>query len=112
MKQRLDQEVYYKKPGTFFRSIGTVLQFTPIPGHLKNKANQKNYKFSTTDTEKITNWLLENTEFTIFPLTDNFIIEKDLIERYCPLLNHTYNPLKLEELQWDREKCRSIARGG
>ncbi len=88
------------------------MQFTPIPGHLKNKANQKNYKFSTTDTEKITNWLLENTEFTIFPLTDNFIIEKDLIERYCPLLNHTYNPLKLEELQWDREKCRSIARGG
>ncbi|WP_298529653.1 GIY-YIG nuclease family protein [uncultured Christiangramia sp.] len=111
LKQRLDQEVYHKKPGTFFRSIGAVLQFTPIPGHLKNKANKKNYKFSATDTEKITNWLLANTEFTILPITDNFKIEKDLIEKYCPLLNHSYNPSKLPELILERENCRSIAKG-
>ena len=111
LKQRLDQEVYHKKAGTFFRSIGAVLQFNPIPGHLKDRANKKNYKFSKTDKQKITIWLLQNAEFSIFLINDNFKIEKDLIEKYCPLLNYSHNPLKLDELKLDREKCRKIANG-
>jgi hypothetical protein len=112
LKERLSQEVFHTSPGTFFRSIGVVIGFTPIPGHLKGKSNQKNYKFSKSDTKAITDWLIENTEFAVHPVVNkDFSIEKDLIKKYCPLLNDTHNPLTLAELKTDRKKCREIALG-
>jgi hypothetical protein len=108
LRNRLNQEIYHTSPGTFFRSIGAVLGFTPIPGHLIGKSNKKNYKFSKEDTKKITDWLLKNTEFNICE-ADDFSNEKQLIEKYCPILNDTYNPKKLVELKEDRKKCREIA---
>jgi hypothetical protein len=109
LKDRLDQEILHTKPGTFFRSIGCVLVYFPIKGHLKNKCNKYNYKFSKEDTKKITEWLLENIEICILN-TDEFHLEKDLINKYRPLLNQSHNPFKLKELEKDRKKCIEIAR--
>ncbi len=111
LRDRLGQEIYHTSPGTFFRSIGAVLNYKPTPGSLKGKLNQKNYKFSPTDTNSITNWLLKNTEFVIKEVQMDFSIEDELIRKYCPLLNDKSNPLRLSELREDRKKCREIAIG-
>ncbi len=111
LRDRLNQEIYHTSPGTFFRSIGAVLNYKPIPGHLKGKRNQKNYKFSPTDTNSITHWLLKNTEFVIKEVQGDFSVEDELIRKYCPLLNDKSNPLRLSELREDRKKCREIAVG-
>lgn len=111
LSKRLNQEIYHTSPGTFFRSIGAVLNYTPIPGHLKDKKNQKNYKFSAKDSLSISNWLLKNVEFNIHPIAKDFSVENELIEKYYPLLNDTSNPLRLDELREDRKKCREIAVG-
>lgn len=34
LKSRLEQELEHIKPGTFFRSIGCVLKYFPVKGHL------------------------------------------------------------------------------
>lgn len=111
LRDRLNQEIYHTSPGTFFSSIGAVLNYKPIPGHLKGKRNQKNYKFSPTDTNSISNWLLQNTEFVIKEVQGDFSVEDELIRKYCPLLNDKSNPLRLSELREDRKKCREIAVG-
>mgnify|MGYP001061491924 CR=1 FL=1 len=109
--ERLGQEIEHKSPGTFFRSIGCVLRYSPIKGHLKGHSNQNNYKFSTTDTAEIVKWLKSNVEISIVENNGSFEIEKDFIKKYCPLLNDTHNPMKLQELKDDKDKCRKIARG-
>ncbi len=111
LRNRLSQEIYHTNPGTFFRSIGAALNYSPIPEHLKGKRNQKNYKFSSIDTNSISNWLLKNTEFSIVEVQGDFSIEDELIKKYCPLLNDKSNPLRLSELREDRKKCREIAVG-
>ena len=110
LRERLGQELELKRPGTFYRSIGCVLNYLPIKGHLKGKVNQNNFKFSQKDKSEITNWLRENVELSIVKYNGNFNIENELIKKYCPLLNDTHNPLKLQELIDDKAKCRKIAR--
>lgn len=107
--ERLSQELEHIRPGTFFRSIGAVLKYLPIPGHLKGKSNQKNYKFSPEKTRKIIVWLRQNIEVCVVEHSGNFGLENDLIEKYTPILNHTGNPHKCQELIEDRAKCRRIA---
>lgn len=107
LANRLSQEFYHTSAGTFFRSIGAVLQFIPIPKHLGNKSNQKNYRFSKSDTESIITWLTNNVEICVANHSVGFDIEK-----YKPLLNHTHNPEKCQELIYDRKKCRLIAVNG
>lgn len=109
--ERLDQEIEHKGPGTFFRSIGCVLEYLPIKGHLKGHSNQNNYKFSTTDTAEIVEWLISNIEISIVEYNSSFEIEKEFINKYCPLLNYNHNPMKLQELKEDKDNCRKIARG-
>jgi hypothetical protein len=111
LKDRLEQEIEHKSPGTFFRSIGTVLEKSPIKGHLKGKKNQNNFKFSESDTLEIIEWLKMNVEISIIKNTNDFNFEKTLINKYCPLLNDTHNPKKLLELKEDKAICRKIARG-
>jgi hypothetical protein len=111
LRERLEQEIEHKSPGTFFRSIGCVLRYSPIKGHLKDHSNQNNYKFSTTDTAEIVKWLKSNVEISIVEYNGSFEIEKDFIKKYCPFLNDTHNPMKLQELKDDKDKCRKIARG-
>lgn len=108
---RLGQELYHKRAGTFFRSIGAVLEKEPIPGHLKGMSNQKNYKFSAEDTNDIINWLKENTEVCIVAHEGDFKVENNFIKKYAPILNHTHNPRKCIELIEDRARCRKIAIG-
>jgi hypothetical protein len=109
LRDRLSQELEHTSPGTFFRSIGAVLKFLPIKGHLKGKSNQTNYKFTPEDTRKIILWLRQNIEICIVELSGTFEIENDLIRKYTPILNHTGNPNKCQELIEDRAKCRRIA---
>lgn len=110
LRERLAQELELKSPGTFFRSIGCVLKYSPIKGHLKGKSNQNNFKFSTNDKSEIIKWLKDNIELSIAKYTDDFNIESELIRKYCPLLNDTHNPMKLQVLKDDKDKCRKIAR--
>lgn len=111
LRQRLEQELKNKRPGTFFRSIGCVLGYEPISGHLANMTNQNNYKFSHDDTNEIIEWLNNNIEISIIEYNGDFEIEKNTIKILCPLLNIENNPLALQELKEDRQKCRDIARG-
>lgn len=108
--ERLFQELKLKKPGTFFRSIGCVLEYLPKKGHLKGKTNQNNFKFSKSDKEEIIEWLKKNVELSIVEFEGNFSDESKLIGKYCPLLNDTHNPMRLQELKEDKDKCRRIAR--
>lgn len=110
LRDRLAQELELKKPGTFFRSIGCVLNYLPIKGHLKGKSNQNNYKFSPKDKSEIIDWLKANVELSIVKYEGDFNIENKLIGKFCPLLNDNHNPLKLQELKDDKDKCRKIAR--
>ncbi len=110
LKKRLRQELKHEGPGTFFRSIGCVLRYTPIKGHLIGRSNQNNFKFSTEDTAKIIKWLQKNVELSIVKFGGDFNIEKDFIKKYCPLLNNSHNPKRLRELKEDKEICRKIAR--
>lgn len=112
LSQRLEQELEHKSAGTFFRSIGSVLGYSPMKGHLIGKANQDNFKFSKEDTNKIISWLKENVEISIVEYEGNFdLIEGELISKYAPLLNIDKNPLKLQELIDDRKRCKNIAVG-
>ncbi len=112
IRQRLEQELEHKSPGTFFRSIGCVLGYLPIKGHLIGRVNQNNFKFSKNDTEEIINWLEENTEVSIVAFEGKLdLMEGKLIEKHTPLLNINKNPLRLEELINDRNRCKKIAIG-
>ena len=110
LRERLAQELELKKPGTFFRSIGCVLGYLPEKGHLKGKSNQNNFKFSKPDKKEIIEWLRNNIELSIVKFEGDFSIESKLIGKYCPLLNDTHNPMKLQELKDDKDICRKIAR--
>lgn len=110
LKKRLEQEILHTSPGTFFRSIGVVLEFWPPSGSLKEKANKRNYQFNEQDTYKIVSWLKTNIKISIIEFEGDFhSTEKKLIEEYSPLLNNTHNPKKLKELEEDRKKARQIA---
>lgn len=111
LRERLKEELEHIRPGTFFRSIGCILGYRPIEGHLRGMVNQNNYRFSDDDTGKISDWLKKNVEVSIIKHDGAFNIETELIKRYCPLLNIQHNPKRLMELEEDRKKCIRIARG-
>lgn len=109
LKDRLNQELYAKGHGTFFRSIGAVLGYLPEAGSLYGKSNQNNYKFIKEDQKKIILWIENNLEIAVFK-TSNFEEEKHLICKLKPLLNDSHNPLALTELRMVKDKCRITAR--
>ncbi|MCZ2083645.1 MAG: hypothetical protein LC112_05180 [Flavobacteriales bacterium] len=110
LAKRLNQELYAKGHGTFYRSIGAVLGYLPENGSLKDKANQNNYKFAASDNLKITKWIEENLEIAIFRFSGDFKIENAIIKNYTPLLNDSHNPLSLTELKQLKDQCRKTAR--
>jgi hypothetical protein len=109
LSKRLGQELQHTSSGTFFRSIGAVLEKRPKLGSLNDYSNKKNYKFSFSDTQEIIDWLSENVEVAIATFSGHFSIENEIIANYSPLLNHTGNPNKCLELIEDRAECRRIA---
>lgn len=107
---RICQEIRGVGHGTFFRSIGAVLGFLPPQGSLIGKKNQNNYKFSKEDTREIIAWINSNLEISWISYDGDFTIEKELINKYCPLLNDRHNPQSLKELKQDKNRCRLSAR--
>lgn len=105
-----NQELRAKGHGTFFRSIGAVLNFTPLKGSLKEKANKRNYRFSESDEKKIINWIDENLLINWIEIDENLEqFETDLILRHKPILNIAKNPNSISELSALRAKCVQIA---
>jgi hypothetical protein len=109
-KRFLGQELRARGHGTFFRGIGAVLGFRPIPGSLKNYSNKNNYTFSTKDETSIIQWINKNLMVNWVSFDSDFEqTETQLIEHYLPLLNSDKNPAKLDELAALRKECREIA---
>ncbi|MDN3725121.1 hypothetical protein QRD02_12060 [Aequorivita sp. SDUM287046] len=110
LKKRLNQELYAKGPGTFFRTLGAILRYTPPIGSLIGKANQKNYRFSYKDQSEIIEWIETNLTVNWITIDNNLkLIESTIIENNRPFLNTTYNPSAIEELTLLRRECRKIA---
>tara|TARA_Y100001958_G_C21114597_1_gene460537 strand:+ start:29 stop:853 length:825 start_codon:yes stop_codon:yes gene_type:complete len=109
-KRMLNQELRAKGHGTFFRSIGAVLDFRPQRGSLSGKKS-KNYKFNLTDQHKIIQWINENlmVHWTTVDFVDNNE-ETSLIHQHKPLLNIAKNPLSLNAIESLRKECLDIAR--
>ncbi|MBQ4915276.1 hypothetical protein J8L85_12560 [Maribacter sp. MMG018] len=108
----LGQELRAKGHGTFFRSLGAVLGFTPEKGSLVGKKNQNNYKFSPKHQEEIIDWINKNLIVNWVEVDVNLdATEKGLLKTYLPLLNLTGNPGKLTEVTQLRDECKRIARG-
>lgn len=108
-KRFLGQELRAKGHGTFFRSIGAVLGYTPEKGSLATAKIKNNYTFKPTDEAKIISWINANLEVNWVTYTGDFSIEKDWIKKYTPLLNDTHNPKRLTILKEDKANCRAIA---
>lgn len=111
-KRFLGQELRAKGHGTFFRSLGAVLGFTPEPGSLIGKSNQDNYKFHPSIEKEIIKWIEANLVINWVVVSDNLKgIENDLIKEHLPLLNIAGNPGALALVQELRNQCKRIARG-
>jgi hypothetical protein len=107
---RLEEECRGKRHGTFFRSIGALLNLRPPAGSLVGKANCNNYKFDSRDCKNIITWMNENLLFDFLEVKKNInYIEKDLIKHFHPLLNINHNPSKSNYLMEARKECREIA---
>lgn len=70
---------------------------------IQNTKPNDNRKIKRLDEQKITQWLLENTEFKIIESDDYKNLEKFYIKTYVPPLNITYNPNPII-LQGERTK--------
>lgn len=109
LRQRLDQELWAKGHGIFFRGMGAVLGYRPPVGSLLNKKNKKNYTFSAADEAKIIQWINKNLLVNWVIFDGNFKkTETTLIQQYLPLMNTIKNPSKLPELAKLRKLCREI----
>lgn len=97
---------------TFFRGIGAVRGFWPVPGHLFGKANQNNFRFSRDDNARIIAWNLAHL-YVRFVAVDTSLFpnaEANAIRGHCPILNKTHNPNPVKDLVDIRAECRRIAR--
>ncbi len=111
LRQRLvRQELRAKGHGTFFRSIGAVLGYQPVPGSLVERTNKHNYTFSWDDKEAIVDWINRHLQVSWVPLESGFdAIERRLIRDLGPLLNLSGNPRALPELTELRQACVRVA---
>ena len=113
LRERLwEEELSHKRPATFFRGIGAILDYLPPKGSLIGYANQKNYKFSPEDTNAIIKWMKLSLVVNWIQLTPSLILdtEKELIVKYAPMMNTTHNPRKNKELAAARKRCREYAK--
>jgi hypothetical protein len=109
-KRFLGQELRARGHGTFFRSLGAILGYTPPKGSLHNAANKNNYKFSFSDERKIINWINESLIVSwIQTENDHGSIETELIYELKPLINIAKNPFSFRMVQEKRDRCRRIA---
>ncbi|MFD2100651.1 GIY-YIG nuclease family protein [Flagellimonas iocasae] len=107
----LGQELRAKGHGSFFRSLGAILGYTPEKGSLVGKKNQQNYKFSKSHEAEIIDWI-NNNLLVNWVECENDLKHKEeaLIAKYLPLLNISKNPGVLKEVIEARNNCKLIAR--
>lgn len=111
-KRLVEEELRAKRHATFFRGIGAVLGYRPVPGSLVGKVNRNNFVFASRDRLAIATWLDRYAEASAFAVPGDLAeIERDLIRRFTPLLNLDHNPAALAELVAVRQTCREIALG-
>lgn len=113
LRKRLwEEELNLRRPATFFRGIGAILDYLPPKGSLIGKSNQNNYVFSQEDTEAIKKWMRQSLLVNWIQLGYEKIIdvEKKLIKKYQPLMNTTHNPNPSKELAEARKRCREYAK--
>lgn len=105
-KRFLNQELRGNGHGTFFRSMGAILGYTPPAGSLLSKKNKRNYKFSPDHELEIIDWINNNLKVNWIEFRGDFeTIETKLIEKHKPLLNIAKNPLRLSILSDLRREC-------
>ncbi|WP_413250213.1 GIY-YIG nuclease family protein [Sinomonas flava] len=111
-KRLVDQELRARGHGTFFRTMGAALGYRPPRGSLVGMANQRNYRFSPSDTARIIAWMDANLEASWIETSDAIhVTEQTLIKDLRPLLNLQSNPAALWELKAARDECQAIAAG-
>lgn len=110
-KRLWEEELNLRRPATFFRGIGAILDYLPPKGSLIGKSNQNNYVFSPEDTEAIKRWMRQSLLVNWIQLEQVMItdVEKRLIKKYQPLMNTTHNPNPSKELAAARKRCREYA---
>lgn len=109
-KRFLNQELRAIGHGTFFRSLGAMLGYRPTAGSLIGRANTRNYKFSSSDTNNIISWINSNLKVNWIVTENNFKeLENELIGKNLPLLNLAKNPMPFPELSKLRSECVRIA---
>ena len=106
-----EQDLRHQNPSTFFRAIGAILDYRPVPGSLAGMKNQKNYKFSTSDTAEVVRWI-DNHVLVSWVEANPALqgIEQALIRQYCPIINTKHNQHAVAQLAALRRECRRIAR--
>lgn len=103
-------ELRGEKAATFFRDIGTILQYQPIKRKGNSKSSISNYTFSTQNIQDIRLWINDNLEVNYVPFEGEKKmleeIETDIIKKYVPFLNIKNNPQRLQRLKFDRKQYR------
>lgn len=110
-RRLVKQDLLHQKPSTFFRGIGAILGYRPLPGSLAGRKNQNNYKFRPTDTAEIIGWIYNHLLVSWLeaqPALEDF--EELLIGKYSPILNTLHNRNPVQELATLRLECRTIAK--
>jgi hypothetical protein len=109
----VEQDLRHRAPSTFFRGIGSVLGYRPIPGSARTPSQAKNYHFSSDDEDAIKSWIDEHLLISWVELRKDEPerIEPGLIRENCPLMNSPHNPHPCEALRRARAECRDVALG-
>lgn len=116
LRKRLRNELLGVGHGTLFRSLGVALDFYPPRGSLASNTTSYNFRFSTSDAERIVEWIAANVEFSYLCLEAPTInaSERSAIEHYAPLLNLRHNPRGdkrvLAEIKARRREAVMLAR--
>ncbi len=110
LRRRLNQEIRGSGHGTFFRSLGAVLNLMPKAGCLIGRQNT-NYVFKPPDKDKIIKWIEKNTKVSWIPVNRQLDErEKRLIRCLRPLFNINHNPDPPEHIKNKRRDCIEFAR--
>ena len=104
------QDLRHKKASSFFRSLGAALGFRPLRGSLVGMKNQRNYKFSSSDTEVIVRWIDSHLQVGVVEESPaRHETERMAIAHFCPVFNLAHNPRPFSELIAARRECLEVA---
>lgn len=105
----VDQDLRHRRASTFFRGIGAVLGYRPLRGSLLGMKNLKNYRFTSSDTLEIIEWINAHLAVGWVAGDAQEKVEAAVITHLRPLMNSKHNPDRLKELSALRALCRHIA---